>query len=280
MDTVSGPVWANHPLRAQPRGGHRHHTTGGQPAWPSFRGTAQLVGSAAGVTVFVDPAVGAAAVQNAQDLLGAAPHVVAQNNAIFGITGGAVDIVLFALGGATDGTGGADHGGCDFITGNAIEVDVCVGQPARVTALFEAELSECAMNGRLCGYSTGEALSRWCAAAVSGNALADFATAPSWAANGMRDWVNTTDTSDQDPDSTGCGMAFLSWLLANGHTLPEVAQRLVALGDQATLAQLYADLTGAGPATAWSDFHQAVTALPGSLTSDDPFNALPTITLP
>jgi len=33
----------------------------------------------------------------------------------------------------------------------------------------------CSMGGNLCGVSTGEALSRWCAVVVGNNALADFA---------------------------------------------------------------------------------------------------------
>ena len=42
---------------------------------------------------------------------------------------------LFALGGATDGTGGADHNGCDYTTGAAIEVCASFGHSARVSAL-------------------------------------------------------------------------------------------------------------------------------------------------
>jgi hypothetical protein len=239
-------------------------------------GTSQLVGTSSGVTVYVDPTLGDQALQNARDLLAAAGRVVQQNNAIFGITGGPVDVILFALGGQTDGTGGADHDGCDFTTGNAIEVDVSYGNSARVVALFEAELSECAMNGQLCGYSTGEALSRWCAAVVGSNALTDFATAPQWAQAGMPDWVDQTEQTDQDPDSTGCGMAFLSWLMSQGHTLSEVAQAMVSLGDNGTLAELYAQETGDAAGNAWGKFSSAVNALPGGVTSDDPFDALPT----
>ena len=150
---------------------------------------------------------------------------------IFGTTGGPVSVIVFALGNATDGTGGADHMGCDYINGAAIEVDASFGNSARVSALFEAELSECSMNGNLCGESTGEALSRWCATVVSNNALSDFATAPQWAQDGEPDFVNKTDPTDQNADSTGCGMAFLSWLMSQGHTLDKIAPAMVALGD-------------------------------------------------
>lgn len=245
------------------------------PAWPSFTGTSQLVGTgSSGVSVYVDPTLGNQALQNAEDLLAAADRVVQQNNATFGISGGAVDVIVFALNGQTDGTGGADHGGCDFTTGNAIEVDVSYGNSARVVALFEAELSECAMKGQLCGYSTGEALSRWCAAVIGANALTDFATAPQWAQDGMPNWVDQTEQTDEDPDSTGCGMAFLSWLISQGHSLGEVAQTMVGLGDNGTLAALYGQLTGDAASNAWAKFSSAISALAAGVTTDDPFNAL------
>lgn len=248
------------------------------PHWPTYRGTSHLVGtSASHVTVYVDPSLGAKALQNAHDLLAAADSVVKQNNAFFGTSGGAVDVILFALGGATDGTGGADHDGCDFTTGKEIEVDVSYGAPERIAALFEAELSECAMGGNLCGLSTGEALSRWCAAVVSNNALADFATAPIWAQDGMPNWVDQTDQTDQGADSTGCGMAFLSWLMSQGHTLDTIAPAMVSLGNAGTLAELYAQLTRDAATNAWPNFQAAITALSGGVTSDDPFNALAAI---
>jgi hypothetical protein len=229
------------------------------------------------VTVYVDPSLGQPALENAQALLADADRIVLANNTIFNITGDPVDVIIFALGGSTDGTGGADHGGCTFANGSAIEVDASFGQPARIGALFEAELSECAMNGRLCGLSTGEALSRWCSAVVGDNALSDFATAPTWAQDGMPNWVDQTQSTDQDADSTGCGMAFLSWILSQGHSVAEVAQAMVSLGDSGTLAQLYARLTGTPATDAWSRFSAAIDALSGGVTSDDPFNALKTI---
>lgn len=265
----------NQPLRPPRR---RVEAAGGAtPAWPSYTGTSQLVGtSSTGVTVYVDPSLGDPALQNAQDLLADADRVVQQNNAIFAIDGGPVDVIVFALNGQTDGSGGADHNGCDFTSGNAIEVDASFGASNRVSALFEAELSECAMNGRLCGFSTGEALSRWCAAVVGANALADFTTAPQWAQDGMPNWVDQTGQTDQDQDSTGCGMAFMSWLLSQGHSLGQAAQAMVALGDAGTLAQLYAQLSGDQAGNAWPTFSAAVNALPNGVTSDDPFGALAT----
>src|SRR5690349_8004154 len=147
------------------------------PQWPSYNGTSQYVGTSPSgrVTVYVDPTLGQPGLQNAQDLVNDADRVVAANDAIFGTTGGPVSVIVFALDGQTDGSGGADHMGCDYTTGAAIEVCASFGNPARVSALFEAELSECSMGGNLCGLSTGEGLSRWCAALTSDNALSDFA---------------------------------------------------------------------------------------------------------
>jgi len=139
-----------------------------------------------------------------------------------------------------------------------------------VSSVFEAELSECSMGGNLCGQNTGEALSRWCAAVIGNNALADFATAPAWAQQGMPDFVNKTDNTDQNAISTGCGMAFLSWLQSLGYALNEIAPGMVKLGTGATFAQLYGALTGAPQAQAWPKFLAAAKALP-KIVNDDPF---------
>ncbi len=243
------------------------------PAWPSYTGTSEFVGTSKSgrVTVYVDPTLGGPALLNAQDLVSDADRVVSANDAIFGSTGGPVSVIIFALGGATDGTGGADHDGCDYTVGAAIEVCASFGNSDRVLALFEAELSECSMGGNLCGVSTGEALSRWCAAVIGNNALSDFATAPQWAHDGMPDFVNKTDPTDQNADSTGCGMAFLSWLQSQGFTLTKIAQTIVSLKDAGTLAQLYASLTSKPASQALPAFLDAVKALKGGVTSDDPF---------
>ncbi len=253
-----------------------HHDSPTAPAWPSYTGTSEFVGTSPSgrVTVYVDPSLGQQALQNAQDLVNDADRVVTANDGIFGTTGGPISVIVFALGGATDGTGGADHMGCDYTTGNAIEVDASFGNSARVSALFEAELSECSMNGSLCGESTGEALSRWCAAVIGNNALADFATAPQWYQDGMPDYVNKTDNTDQSADSTGCGVAFISWMISQGYGLEKIAPAMVNLGDSGTFAQLYANLTGDAATNAWPNFQAAIQNLPNGVTSDDPFGGL------
>jgi hypothetical protein len=241
--------------------------------WPSFQGNAQLVGTSPSgrATVYVDSALPQPGQQNATDLLNDADRVISANDALFGISQGSVNVIVFALDGHTDGTGGADHMGCDFVNGANIEVCASFGNAARVSALFEAELSECCMNNNLCGLSTGEALSRWCSAVIGNNALADFATAPTWFQDGMPNYVNQTDQTDRNADSTGCGMAFLSWLMMQGYGLDKIAQGMVALGDAGTLAQLYAQLSNQPAAQAWPTFLAAVQALPNGVTNDDPF---------
>ncbi len=90
----------------------------------------------------------------------------------------------------------------------------------------------------------------------------------------MPDWVNQTEQTDGDAVSTGCGMAFISWLLSQGQNLSQIAQAMVGLGDSGTLATLYARRTGDAATNAWTKFQAAVAALPGGVKTDDPFNGM------
>jgi hypothetical protein len=87
----------------------------------------------------------------------------------------------------------------------------------------------------------------------------------------MPDYVDQTDQTDQNPDSTGCGMAFLSWLISKGYPLTQIAPQMVALGMNGTFAELYGNLTSDSASNAWQNFVSAVQALPNGVTSDDPF---------
>jgi hypothetical protein len=87
----------------------------------------------------------------------------------------------------------------------------------------------------------------------------------------MPNYVDQTDPTDQNADSTGCGMAFLSWLMSQGYRLDSIAQAMVSLGDAGTLAELYANLTGNPGSNAWQAFQTAIQNLPNGVTSDDPF---------
>jgi hypothetical protein len=243
--------------------------------WPSFTGQATLVGTSAdgGTTVYYDSSLGAAGLANAQALVSDAARINALDDGFFGVKGGPTNVIIFALGGATDGTGGADHASCSFSTGANIEVCAAFGKDARCSALYEAERSECQMRNNLCGLSTGEALSRLCAEYgifPSGpNPLADFASTPSWVQAGYPNWVDKTQPSDGDYPSIGAGMAFLSWLRAQKFTIAQIAQAMVSLGDSGTLSQLYSKLTG-HVGSPWSTFLAAAKALP-AIKDDDPF---------
>ena len=256
--------------RMQPR------ATGPIP-WPTFTGVAKQLGvtSDGRVTVFTREKAAKNTLQNAADLLADAPRIVAANDVLFGTKSGPVNVLVFNLGGSSHGLGGADHMSCDYKTGQNIEVDADWGDSAFVGALFEAELSECSMNGRLCGLSTGEGLSRWCAMATSNNAiLPQFLSAPVWAKAGFPNWVDRTDPTDQNYNSTGCTMAFLSWLQRLGHSLSSIAQTMVRLGDSGTLAMLYVAMNGGTAANVWPTFIAAVKALPmPGVVNDDPFGA-------
>jgi hypothetical protein len=62
--------------------------------------------------VFVDPSLGRLAVQNAIALVTDADRIVSANDKIFGVSVQHVDVIVFALSGRTNGTGGVDHMGC------------------------------------------------------------------------------------------------------------------------------------------------------------------------
>ena len=71
--------------------------------------------------------------------------------------------------------------------------------------------------------------------------------------------------------TAGCGMAFLSWLMSQGHALSAITPVMVSLGDSGTLAQLYAALTSDAASNAWPNFLSALRTLSGGVTNDDPF---------
>lgn len=85
------------------------------PRWPSCTGTSQYPGTSpvSQVALYYDPSLGEPGVQNASGLLADADRVDAANNVLFGVVGEPVSVIVFALGGATDGSVGA-AGLCGF----------------------------------------------------------------------------------------------------------------------------------------------------------------------
>ena len=80
-------------------------------AWPSFTGQSVRAGvtPSGNVTVYFDEAGPVGTSDAAAALLKVADLISTTNGRIFGIKPKPVNVILFALGGATDGTGGADH---------------------------------------------------------------------------------------------------------------------------------------------------------------------------
>jgi hypothetical protein len=244
----------------------------------------QLVGMSSDnrAGVYVDPATGAAGMQNAEDILEWLSQINKWHDAIFGFKGGRYNVIVAAVNGASDGSGGAYHYGCDFSTGADLYVDTATGNSPMVLGLVAAELSEAYMgpNASLgqtqplnwgCGYSNGEALSRRCAeecvALIGAPGVMDgYATASSWDGS---DWITKTEQTDQDYVSIGAGACAIDWLVKNGHPLYAIAQ---APGD--TLADAYEELTGQ-PGTGFLGILWPAVQAVGTLTNDYPFTGGP-----
>jgi len=138
-------------------------------------------------------------------------------------------------------------------------------------ALYVAELSESFMGpqnlGWNCGYSNGEALSRFCAEQETPNGTLDaFATGPAWDQAGRPDWISTTEKTDQDPVSTGCGIVYVYWMRSLGFLIPQIVQ-----AGGATFSANCQRLTG--KKTAYQDLIAALLGM--TITSDNPFAGRP-----
>jgi len=185
-----------------------------------------------------------------------------------------VTMVIAKLSSGSDGSGGAYHYGCDLTSGGILYCDADFSDPTAEVGLFIAELDECFQGdpsnpnqGWGCGFSNGEAHSRVAAFLASGGphgSLAAFTTGPAWDQAGRPDFVTTTEQTDRNPVSTGCGMIFIDWLFSLGNNLPQITQAAAP-----TLAGVYQNLTG--KTTAWADFTSALANV--TINDDDPFHA-------
>ncbi len=233
---------------------------------------ATQVGVVGNITVSYDPSLGAQGLALAQQLLNSVTGPYNDMQTFFGITGGAVQVLIAPLSGNNDGSGGAYHYSCDFTAGGVLYLDATFASTTvnpldLEVGLYVAELSECFMGpqggGWNCGSSNGEGLSRFCAEQETpANTLDAFATGPAWAQAGFPDWVTTTEGTDQDAVSTGCAIVYIYWMVSLGFTIPKIVQ---AAG--ATLSANYQTLTG--KTTAYQDLLAAVQKL--TVTSDNPF---------
>lgn len=186
-----------------------------------------------------------------------------------------VDFVITKLSSQSDGSGGAYHYGCDLTSGGVLYCDADFADPRATLGLFIAELDEAFQGdptnpnkGWGCGFSNGEAHSRVAAFLASGGphgSLAAYTTGPAWDQAGRPDYVNTTEQTDRNPISTGCGMIFIDWLFS----LKKYNFSKITQAGGATLAELYRNLTQND--TAWQDFSSALANV--QILDDDPFQA-------
>src|SRR5262252_407570 len=233
---------------------------------------ATQVGVAGSVTVAYDPTLGTQGKNLATNLLNVAAGPYQQMQRIFGITGGAVTVIVAPLSGHNDGSGGAYHYGCDFTSGGVLYVDATFANTAAnpldlEVGLYIAELSEAFMGaqgkGWGCGSSNGEGLSRYLAQNSSPGVMPTWGiTGPSWANAGFPDWVTKTEGTDRNYVSTGCAVVYLYWMRSMGYTISQIVQ-----AGGSTLSDNYKGLTG--KTTAYNDLVAAVKGL--SITTDNPF---------
>jgi hypothetical protein len=275
--TLPTPVLLNPHKRAASFGRHyrQRRVLAAAARAGGFDFPTQVVGTTpdGNVTVYYDPTLGQPGLTLAQQILARVASTYADCQAFFNIPGQPVNVIIAAVGGATDGSGGAYHYGCNFNPGGDLYCDAALGNPGLTNGLVVAELTESFMGaqnlGWDCGGSNGEALSRFLAELESGGpggALAAFATGPAWSQAGRPDWIDATEPTDQDAVSTGCGVVYLYWMLSKGFTAAQITQAGCPDG---TMASNYQALTGA--ATAWADFSAALGGLSGTITSDDPW---------
>jgi hypothetical protein len=235
--------------------------------------SAAQVGLAGNVTVSYDPALGHQGLALATQLLQVVTGPYNDMQTYFGITGGAVSVVIAPLSGNNDGSGGGYHYGCDFAAGGVLYLDATfasttVDPLSLELGLYVAELSESFMGpqggGWNCGYSNGEGLSRFLAEQETTPGTMDaYATGPAWASAGFPDWINRIDQTDQNAVSTGCAVVYLYWMRSLGYSIAQIVQTAGA-----TLAANYQTLTG--KTSAYDDLLAAVQGL--SVTSDNPFH--------
>jgi hypothetical protein len=227
------------------------------------------------VVVLVDPSTGQDGAAAGAMILARIDAAMTWCDSIFGVRGLGGNAIVAAVGGETDGTGGAYHYGCGFgADGGDWYADVAP-DPEMTLGLMVAEIVESYMGlqsrGWNCGGSGGEALSRVLAECQSGGAngaLAEYASGPSYDGS---NWIDADQGTDGDYPSIGCGVLYLYWLLSQGYTLAAIAQAGEPGG---VLAGNYAALTGRPASEAWPAFSAAVQAI-GTVTSDDPWSAAP-----
>ena len=193
-----------------PPGGQRKQRTADQMAAAAPLGLdypATQVGVVGNIKVLYDSALGAQGLALANQMLHAVSGPYSDMQTDFGVAGGATSVVIAPLSGRNDGSGGAYHYGCDFASGGVLYLDATFAStsvnPLNLeVALYVAELSEAFMGtqgkGWGCGFSNGEALSRFLAEQETPDGtLNAFVTGPAWDKAGRPDWISKTENTDR-----------------------------------------------------------------------------------
>jgi hypothetical protein len=175
------------------------------------------------------------------------------------------------------GGGGASHPGC---LATAITCYINAGSLVQgIPLLVDAEVAEVFMatqgQGVNCGYSNGEAFSRMLPTVLYPALRNLFSTGNTWlnSTNPSRpDWVTSTEPTDQDLVSVGCGSLFLNYL---AYQLNFAWPDIVRAGAP-TLGQTAATL---GLQNAFADFAALLArhfppGTPVNLLDDNPFPLL------
>jgi hypothetical protein len=186
-----------------------------------------------------------------------------------------INLILAALDPSGQGGGGAYHYGCSAVdlycdVKNVPTLDIDYTRMLMVAELVE--VFEAAQGvGWDCGASNGEGLSRVLATALYPAELNGYTTAAAWLDTPDRpDWVNKTNSTDQDPVSNGCAVLFLNYLNTQlGFGWDQIVQ-----AGAPTLAQTYTKLTG--QPDGWTAFRQQLDnnfplGTPSGVTTDDPY---------
>src|SRR5579864_5827209 len=166
------------------------------------------------------------------------------------------------------GGGGGNNNGLNIINCNCnINTD-----PRSMPTIVVAELAEIFMalqaKGWIAGFSNGEALSRVCAGLLYPSRAWLFQTAQQWLNSARPDWVDTSETTDQDSVSTGCGTLFLNYLASQLNLRwPDI----IGAGAPATNS-LGETATSLGVATPWTGFSSLISTYlpPGSFLPAEP----------
>jgi hypothetical protein len=140
-----------------------------------------------------------------------------------------------------NGSNGASHATC---AATGLLCDAFGGGDADlVRMLVVAEADEVFMSnfghGWDCGASNGEALSRILSAEIYPNSQSGFFTGASWLDGNRPDFVNSTDPTDRNFVSIGCGTLFFNYLR---NQLGFSINQIIAAG-AATFKQTYKNLT-------------------------------------